>query len=117
LRFIDLAVAALIGSSAITGIVALNPQAGDAGAGQAALQARLRDSLLEFLQRSGMTQFVQSPAAACQRLAEASNSTIKFYSTVGSASCGIPPGSGSQSATLSFRLVPFEVVLVAWSSD
>jgi hypothetical protein len=116
LRFIDLAVAALIGSSAITGMVAWNPRAGDAGSQQAALQARLRDSLLEFIQRSGIAQFIQSPAGACLRLLEASNLTIKFYSTMGPASCGIPPGSGSQTATLSLRLVPFEVVLVAWSS-
>jgi hypothetical protein len=116
LRFIDLAVAALVGSSAITGMAAWTPRAGDAGAQQVALQTRLRDSLLGFLQRNGVARLVQSPAATCLRVLEASNSTVEFYMTMGHTSCGAPPGSRSQSATISLRLVPFEVVLVAWSS-
>lgn len=115
MRFIDLAVAALIGSSAITGIVTWNPGAGDVGAQQLALQERLRDSLVEFLQRYGVIQFQQAPAGACLHVSEASNSTFMLYATVGSLSCGTAPTGGSTNATLSLRLIPFEVVLVSWS--
>jgi len=115
LRFIDLAVAALIGSSAITGIVAWNPRAGDAGAQQFASQESLRDELVEFLRHGGLAQFLQSPSGACLRVSEASNSTFRLYATIGSATCGTPPTPGSPNATLSLKLVPFVVVLVSWS--
>jgi hypothetical protein len=116
LRFIDLGLAALIGSSAITGIVAWNPRAGDIGAQKLGVQIQLRDRLVEFLQQNGMIRFLESPAAACQSLSGASNSTFRLYADLGSSSCGTPPGSGAPSVTLSFRLIPYEVVLVAWSS-
>ncbi len=117
MRFIDLAVAALIGSSAITGIVAWSPRTGDAGAQQLRVQAQLRDRLVGFLQRSGLVQFVASTTAACRLISDASNSTFRLYATMGSSSCGAPPSSGSPSARLSLRLIPFEVVLVAWSPE
>ena len=116
MKFGALAVAARIGCSAITGIVAWSPKAGDVGAQQLGAQVRLRDRLVEFLQRSGMIRFLGSPAAACRLISEASNSTFRLYATVGPTSCGTPPGSSSPSVALTLRLVKSEVVLVAWSS-
>ena len=115
MRFIDIAVAALIGSSAITGIIVWSPKAGDVAARQLGTQVRRRDGLVDLLRRGGMVS-LESPSAACALLAEASNSTFTLYATAGASSCGSPPKEGSPSATLSFRLVSFEVVLVAWSS-
>ena len=117
MRFIDIAVAALIGSSAVIGIAAWSPRAGDVGAQQLGVQVQLRDRLVEFLLRHGVVQSLEYPAAACRLLAEASNSTFRLYATVGSSSCGAPPRNGSPSAALSLRLVGSEVVLVAWSSE
>ncbi|MDG7007331.1 MAG: hypothetical protein JRN06_03685 [Nitrososphaerota archaeon] len=115
MRFIDLAVAALIGSSAITGIVAWSPKAGDVGAQQLGAQVRLRDRLVGFLQRDGTIGFLESPAA-CQLISDASNSTFRLYATMGPTSCGTPPGLSSPSVAISLRLGKSEVVLVAWSS-
>lgn len=116
MRFVDLAVAALIGSSAITGIVAWTPRAGDAGAQRVGAQVQLRDRLVGLLQRNGLVPFLQSPEAACRLLAESSNSTFRLYATLGPSSCGTPPTAGSPRASLTMRLVTSEVVLVAWSS-
>lgn len=115
MRFIDLALAALIGTSAITGIVAWNPEGGDTGTRRLETALQLRDRLVEFLQQDGMIQF-ESPAAACHALSGASNSTFRLYAVLGPDSCGSPPTGGSPSATLSFRLAQSEVELVAWSS-
>lgn len=114
MRFIDLAVAALIGSSAITGMVAWSPRAGDAGAQRLGAQVQLRDRLLELFRRNGMS-WLESPVAACRLISDASNSTFRLFATIGSSTCGTPPRGGSPSVTLSLRLVPYEVVLVAWS--
>ena len=116
MKFIDLAVAALIGISAITGIVSWSPKMNDADAQQLGEQVQLRDRLVGFLQRDGVMSVLESPSVACRVFSDASNSTFRLYATMGSSSCGTPPATGSPSTSLSFRLVPFEVVLVAWSS-
>lgn len=114
MRFIDLALAALIGTSAITGMVVWSPKASDAGAQRLGTVAQLRDRLVGFLQRNGLIQF-ESSSDACRLIGEASTPTFRLYAAMGSVSCGSPPEAGSPSATLSFRLIPFEVELVAWS--
>ena len=116
MRYVDLAVAALIGTSAITGIIAWNPRAGDQASRQLETQTRLRDLLLGILQQRGTTWFLRSPAdVVCSYLARRSNSSFGLEATLGSLTCGPPPMEGSVAASLSLRLVPFEVTLVAWS--
>ncbi len=117
MRYVDLAVAALIGTSAITGIVAWDPRSGDTGSDRIAAQTQLRDGLLALLQQRGIAWFLVSPSwAVCSYLSSISNSSFGVSATLGSVSCGSPPRRGSVVASLSMRLVPFEVTLVAWSA-
>jgi len=116
LRYVDLAVAAIIGTSAIAGIAAWDPRSGDAGSRQERVQMQLRSSLLDVLQEQGILWLIHSPpGAVCSYLADKSNSTFGMAATLGSVSCGVPPRSGSVVASLEMRLVGSEVSLVAWS--
>ena len=117
MRYIDLAVAALVGTSALAGIVAWDPGTADSGARGLKLQAVLRDDLTAYVQGRGVAWFARSPPSViCSALAGASNSTFGMQATLGSLSCGSPPPPGSLTATLSMTLLPFEVKVEAWSS-
>ncbi|MDE1852708.1 MAG: hypothetical protein KGI38_03050 [Thaumarchaeota archaeon] len=116
MRFIDVAIAALIGTSAISGLAVWSPHSPDASSQKLALQSELRDRLVAFIQERGVQWLVRStPAEACSALAGASNSTFSVSATLGTFSCGPEPPPGRVTATISFRLAPFEVTLVAWS--
>jgi hypothetical protein len=118
MRFVDIAVAALIGSAAITGILAWDPRAGDAGSRSARLQADLRDRALRVLQQKGMVWLVRSPPSQlCSYFDALSNSTFGVSATVGSTPCGDPPKAGSVTARLTVNLDSAEVTIVAWSLD
>ena len=117
MRFLDIAVAALIGASAITGMAAWSPQAGDSASRGAAAQGQLRDELLSFLSEPGMAWLIiNSPSAACSALSGLSNSTVGVSASFGSYSCGSPPTAGSRAASLTLLLGTNDVDLEAWSS-
>ena len=116
MRYLDLAMATLIGTSAITGIIAWNPSTGDAYSRQAELQINLSDGLLSLLQDRGTAWFIRSPpSAVCAYLAASTNSSYRIYATVGSLTCGSPPQEGSTVAALTLAMTPLEVTLAAWS--
>ena len=109
--------AALIGVSAITGILVLSPRQGDSLADQSAVRISLRDDLLQVLQARGFGWLIQSPPQTiCKVLAGVSNSSVIISATFGSYSCSPMPQSGVVSAIISFRLVNAEVSLEAWST-
>lgn len=115
MRYLDLAVAALIGTSAIAGIAAFSPRQGDVASGGLAMKSELRDGLLTILQREGVTWLIQSsPNAACAYLESLSNSSVTFSGMIGPHRCGPSPPGGSPVATLGFYLTPNQVVLEAW---
>lgn len=115
MRYLDLAVATLIGVSAFTGVVAWDPMRGDAASHQLAVQARLRDSLLATLQERGIAWFIRSsPTTICAYFASRSNRSSGVYAAFGSHSCGDPPPAGADAASIAMDLVPFKVTLVAW---
>jgi hypothetical protein len=115
LRFVDIAVAALIGTSAFTGMVVWSPQQGDNASNQSLLQAQLRDALLKLIQDRGFAWLIQTPPQEiCAALAGMSNSSVGFDAVLGQYSCFAPPRSPS--ASLAFRLLPMEVTLEVWST-
>jgi hypothetical protein len=116
LRYVDIALAAMIGGSAITGILAWNPQDGDAGSHEALLQSHLRDRLLAVVQDKGVLWLLSPLNSVCSYLASLSNSTSGVYAVIGAGSCGSRPVPGSVEASLSMNLYSSEVTLVAWSS-
>jgi hypothetical protein len=115
MKFLDIAVAALIGVSTITGIVAWSPQSGDSMSRQTATETQLRDALLAFLSERGILWLIlSSPSAACVGFQGLSNSSVSVSASFGSYTCGLRPGGASGVATLSMRLGTVEVVLKAW---
>ena len=115
MRFLDLALAILIGASAVTGISAWNPRAGDAAANRLGEQMQLRDFLAGMLTREGAA-WLLSPSAVCAELGQMSNSSFGVAATLGPSSCGSAPEGDPVTASLSMELAPYEVTLVAWSS-
>ncbi len=112
----DLAVAALIGASAVTGIVAWTPRPGDTASTTLRIQVELRDRLLAVVQQRGTVWLSTSaPESVCAYLAGVSNSTVGFGGRIGSFECPLLPPPGRIVANLSLNLILRQVVLAAWS--
>ena len=117
MRYLDLAVAALIGTSAIAGIATFSPAQSDNTSSRLAMESQLRDELLTILQREGFAWLVQStPRAVCDYLQDISNSSVTFSGVIGPYRCGPSPPTSSPVATLAFFLTPYQIVLEAWSN-
>ncbi|HYA55554.1 MAG TPA: hypothetical protein VED22_02030 [Nitrososphaerales archaeon] len=115
MRYLDLAVAALIGTSAIAGLAAFSPRQADVASGGLAMESQLRDELLAILQRDGVAWLIRSsPQVVCVMLRGQSNSSVTFSGVIGPYRCGPSPPSSSSAASLAFYLMPYQVVLEAW---
>lgn len=116
MRWLDIALAAMIGISAISGIVNWDPRVADAGSSRLLLENRLRDRLVSYLDYRGLPWIQESsPAAICADLESLSNS-IAISATINSYSCGPSPLKGATITTLSLHLDAREVTLQAWQS-
>ena len=117
MRYIDIAVAALVGVSAITGVLLWTPRAGDLQASALAAKAELRDRAAGLIDAKGMGWFLGTPpSSVCSYIAGLSNSTVHLLADVGGTTCGSGPPAGAVSASLSFRLAHLQVTVEAWSS-
>jgi len=117
MRFVDLAIAALIGISSIAGLVAFSPRQGDDASNSLAVETQLRDELVSVLQQKGIVWFMQSsPTASCEYLRGLSNSSVSFSGAIGPYSCGPPPPPGVPLAELNVTLTPYQVSLEAWAA-
>ncbi len=116
MRWLDIALAAMIGVSAISGIVAWNPRVADAGSHRLMLENRLRDRLVSYLEYRGLPWIQESsPVAICADLESLSNS-IALSATIDSFSCGPSPPKGATIMTLTLQLDVRDVTLQAWSN-
>ena len=117
MRYIDIAVAALVGTSAISGLLAWTPRTGDADSNRLALQSHMRDGLLAFVRQRGIPWILgSSPEEVCAVVSKASNSSVFVFGSDGGTSCGTPPPTGAVVSTLTFHLLNLEVVLGEWSN-
>jgi hypothetical protein len=115
MRYIDLAVAILIGTSAIVGLISWSPTSFDTDSHNLKLQASLRDALLVYIEQRGTVWFIQSsPTVVCSDLLQLGNSSIRFGATFDSNSCGGLPPTGSVVAFISFTIIDRKVTLRAW---
>jgi hypothetical protein len=115
LRFLDIATAILLGSSAITGMAVWTPRNADAGTQTQLTQMDLRDALLRFMQQPGEAWILRSsPEELCTQLSSFSNTSETFLALVNGHQCTRLPPGGSPVANLTFDLFPGEVVLEAW---
>lgn len=116
MRFLDLAVAALIGTAALTGMVAWDPAPADAYSRRLHLQSALRDDLAAFVQGKGAVWLLRSPrGTVCSAVDGMSNSTVGISVTLGELTCGRPPPPGAVAAELDERLGSEKAAMVEWS--
>lgn len=118
MRYFDLVVAGLIGTSALAGMVTLAPRHGDLASSSLATESQLRDELLALLQQKGTTWILQSsPRTVCSYLRGLSNSSVTFSADIGAAKCGASPPPGLPAATLAIPLIGRQVVFEAWTDE
>ena len=115
MRYVDLAVAAMIGASTITGIVVWTPRVNDGVSDSARVASQLRDELLARLEQKGTVWLISSsPDEICAYLRGISNSSFTFSASIGSHLCGPLPPEGVTMANLTLSLIPYRVILEAW---
>jgi len=116
MRFLDLAVAAVIGLGTVALLSAWGPSYSD----HAALQLRQatldRDRLLGVANRLGVVWMQDASLRdLCSSLAALSNSSLTISAAVNGVRCRASPGVSSISANLTFVFTSRVVVLQAWS--
>lgn len=117
MKYVDIAIAILIGVSALAGLLVTSPQAGDGAARVYRLKTALRDRLTAYAGARGAAWFLQTPVPEiCSQLEASSNSSFALSATIGSVECGPRPPMGSVAVNLSLLFLPFPVTLEAWSA-
>lgn len=116
MRWLDIALATMIGVSAISGIVTWDPRVADTGSHRLMLENRLGDALVSYLDSRGLPWIQESsPVAICADLESLSNS-IALSANINSFSCGPSPPKGATIMTLTLHLGVRDVTLQTWSS-
>ena len=117
MRYLDLAVAAMIGASALSGILAWTPRTGDSASSSEILESHMRDQLLSYLRSRGTTWLLTAtPDEICVDIGRLSNSSVRFGAIIGTVSCPSEPQVENVEANLTLHLLQREVVLEAWSA-
>ena len=115
MRYLDIAIAALIGASVLSTLSVWTPRLGDAATSQLILKAQLRDQILTLLQQRGIFWLLRaSPQSVCEALSKVSTPVITYTATIGSISCGYPP-NGEVFSSIVLQQAPYEVSIGAWS--
>ena len=117
MRWLDIALAMMIGVSAISGIVNWNPRVADTGSHRLMLENRLRDGLVSYLDHRGLPWIQESSLATICADLESQSNSIAISATINSFSCGPSPPKGATFATISLQLDAREVTLQAWSNE
>ena len=117
MRFIDIAVATLIGTSALAGLAVLSPRQNDAYSRQQLVQSELRDFMLSQIQRPGVILAIETePQSVCQLVSTWSHPGFEFSAIINGVPCASFPPYAADVATLTIQTVPHTVVLQAWKT-
>lgn len=116
MRYLDIAVAVMVGVAAIACITTWTPAQADQVSRQLQTKSILRDGVVSFVDREGMALFASSSwPKICSALSAASNSTFTISGEVGTSGCGGLPPPGGISVQSTFTVGLRRVTLVAWS--
>ena len=116
MRYLDIAVALLVGTSAIAGVSAWSPGPGDAASARLLTAMTLRDGIAGFIQSKGMAWFVSTPPGEiCSAALHALGPTETMSAVIGALACPGDPPALAASASLTFRVASRQVTLTAWS--
>jgi hypothetical protein len=115
MRYLDIAVAAMVGTAAITGLSVWSPAQGDRASASFQERSTLRDGIVAFVEIRGMPWLASAPwSKICAAIGEASNSTLVLSAEMGSSSCGTVPSPGSDFVSITFQLDGDQVAITAW---
>jgi hypothetical protein len=116
MRYLDLAVATMIGMSSVTALVVLSPSPFDAAADRQASNLVVRDDLLGYLRGQGAAWLSSAPPQeVCQSIARASSSAVSFDAVIDNDPCGVAP-YGVMVVNLTLAFSERTVILEAWST-
>lgn len=116
MRVLDVAVAAIIGVSAIAFMLYWNPAGFTSATNQHLEEASLRGVLLTAVSSKGIPWLgIASPEQVCVGLSAFSNSSVTVSAVIDGIPCGPGPASGSVCANLTVPLESRVVVLRAWA--
>ncbi len=116
MKFLDVAVAVIIGLSAFVSLDAFSPTANVAASYALERQASARDSLSALIASPGVA-WLQSASMAqtCALLASLSNNSVVFSATQGAVACRGAPAGAVASANLTLSFPSRTLVLEAWA--
>lgn len=116
MRFIDLAVAAMIGASSIAGILFLNPSPAEVSTSRYVQDSQTRSDLLAMVESVGLNQIFSEPTQGlCALLQSRSNATVQFSAVTSGGGCNSDPPPGTDVISLPISFNGARVTLEAWS--
>lgn len=116
MRYLDIAVAAMVALTAIAAMVVWSPGAADLAADRLRTKSALRDALVAFVDREGVPWLFSAPLPdVCAAAYAASSPAADISAIEGPQSCGLPPPAGATSVELTLSVASKQVTLVAWS--
>lgn len=116
MRFLDIAVAILIGTAGVGGLIAWSPAPGDAAASSLQARSAAREFALRFIESKGVAWFVDTPPpGVCAAIGSASDSTYGLSASAGDFECA-PPPAHAEPARLTFQAMGVAVTVIAWST-
>jgi hypothetical protein len=118
LRFLDIAVAAVIGLVSTTAIVAWSPTPYASTSHSYQVEIGLRDLLVKIVEDEGVVGIQRSSfSEICSIAARYTNSSVTVSAEMGGNDCVAGPPSGSIGSTLEIPLYTGQVILEAWETE
>jgi hypothetical protein len=115
MRFVDLAVAGIIGAATVGALIYWSPGPFLDSSHRSRAEGAMLDRLAGLVDSRGLAWFLDSDLSSiCGFFASVSNSTILYSADVGGEQCPGTPSSGSASVTLVLPLPSKEVILEGW---
>jgi hypothetical protein len=118
LRFLDIAVAAIIGLISTTAIVIWSPTPYASASHDYQVEIGLRDLLVEIVENTGVYGMQRSSfSEICSIVARYSNSSVTVSAEMGGNDCVAGPQTGSIGSMLTVPLFTGQVILQAWERE
>ena len=117
MRYLDLAIAAIIGVSALAALATWSPSSTNTAADSQMSELHLRDALLAYVQRQGAAWLLSTKTSGvCDSITSLSNSTFTFSAIINSVPCSPSPHEGAV-ANLTLPFDGRTMVFEAWSAE
>ena len=115
MRFLDIAVATMIGTSGLAALGVWNPQASDSTAAEAALRIKLHDGLVSAVEAMGLAALSSLPFSdLCTQIATLPVDSYTLSASVGPSQCDPSPPQGLHVESMTLDFGGRSVTVEAW---